>query len=83
MDHDINRTRICVLCLKYQCVMSAYNRKKPKTVKLTAAKETTIKAFFVKSYNFLNDSWPSVVCQPCNSAITAAARGIFERKIKK
>lgn len=83
MDHDINRTRICVLCLKYQCEMSAYNRRKPKTVKLTAAKEATIKAFFVKNYDFLNDSWPSVVCQPCNSAITAATRGIFARKITK
>lgn len=82
MDHDSNRTKICLLCLKYQCSYS----KRTKTVKyreVLKSKELIIKIHFIANYQFVDTAWPSIVCKTCDAALGEAKRGKFLRKIQK
>lgn len=81
MAHASNRSKLCLLCLKYQCSYS----NKAKSVKyrhIIASKEQVIKKYFISNYQFVDDSWPSVVCSSCNNALNEAKRGVFSRKIQ-
>ena len=65
--HSKNRSKLCLLCLKYlnQCKNVTT---KPKYMVISSNYEETIR-LFITCYSFEDLRWPSVLCHTCRNLI--------------